>query len=69
MYACLDLIDLTEGIDLPAEVRCHNAVRHLSLMAINVVCWSNDILSLSKELQRTVSVLVIGQADAEPTWD
>jgi 5-epi-alpha-selinene synthase len=51
MYACLDLIDLTEGIDLPAAVRCHREVRRLSLMAINVVCWSNDILSLAKELQ------------------
>ena len=26
-------------------------MRRLSLMAINVVCWSNDLLSLAKELQ------------------
>lgn len=48
----VDLIDLTEHIVLPAPVRQHTILRRMTEMANNVVCWSNDIISLEKERQR-----------------
>ena len=48
----VDLIDLTEHIDLPAEVRASALVQRLTQMANNVVCWSNDLISLAKEMRR-----------------
>lgn len=48
----IDLIDLTEHIDLPAEAREHPVIARMATLANNVVCWSNDIVSVSKELQR-----------------
>jgi hypothetical protein len=48
----VDLIDLTEHLDLPDAARCHPVVQRLVEMANNVVCWSNDIISLAKEMQR-----------------
>jgi 5-epi-alpha-selinene synthase len=47
----VDLIDLTEHIDLPDDVRAHAVLQRLTSMANNVVCWSNDIISLEKELR------------------
>lgn len=49
----VDLIDLTEHIDLPAAVRESALVQRLTQMANNVVCWSNDLISLSKEMRRS----------------
>lgn len=48
----VDLIDLTEHIDLPDAVRRYPVVQQLTEMANNVVCWANDIISLAKEMQR-----------------
>jgi 5-epi-alpha-selinene synthase len=45
----IELIELCEQIYLPSEVRAHPDVRRLTLMSNNVVCWSNDIISLKKE--------------------
>jgi hypothetical protein len=50
VYPCLELIDLTEGINLPAAVRDDDAVSLLGDIANDVVSWSNDILSRAKEL-------------------
>jgi 5-epi-alpha-selinene synthase len=47
----IELIELCERIYLPAEVYAHPDVQRLTLMANNVVCWANDIISLEKELR------------------
>lgn len=49
LYTDIDLIDLTEGIALPLAVRKHPRLMELAVMTNNVVCWSNDIISLQKE--------------------
>lgn len=45
----IDLIDLTEAISLPLEARKHPILGELIAITNNVVCWSNDIISLQKE--------------------
>jgi hypothetical protein len=47
----IELIELCEHIYLPNEVYAHPDVQRLTLMANNVVCWANDIISLEKELR------------------
>ncbi len=49
LYTDIDLIDITEDIYLPLHVRKNDVVQRLALMANNVVCWSNDIISFAKE--------------------
>ena len=44
-------IEVMDGLRLPDAVRDHPAVERLALLADRAVCWSNDILSLEKELQ------------------
>ncbi len=48
----VDLIELTEHLNLPEDARLHPVVQALTAMANNVVCWSNDIISLEKEMRR-----------------
>jgi hypothetical protein len=49
LYTDIELIELTEGITLPLIVRQHPHLQRLVLITNNVVCWSNDIISLQKE--------------------
>jgi hypothetical protein len=49
LYTDIELIDITEDIYLPLHVRKNPIVQQLALMANNVVCWSNDIISFAKE--------------------
>lgn len=49
LYTDIELIDITEDIYLPLPVRKNDMVQLLALMANNVVCWSNDIISYAKE--------------------
>jgi len=49
LYTDIELIDITEDIYLPLHVRKNEVIQRLSLMANNVVCWSNDIISHAKE--------------------
>jgi len=49
LYTDIELIDITEDIYLPLHVRKNEVVQRLTLMANNVVCWSNDIISYAKE--------------------
>lgn len=44
-------IEVMDGMQLPQVVRDHPAVQRLVELADRAVCWSNDILSLNKELQ------------------
>lgn len=60
LYTDIELIEITEQITLPLEIRKHPTIEQLALMTNNVVCWSNDIISLTKELeQQDVHNLVI----------
>ncbi len=43
-------IELADGVCLPQEVREHQAVTRLNLLADQAVCWANDLFSLNKEL-------------------
>lgn len=52
VYPCLLLIELTEGLRLPAEVCNHPDLQRLAMMTNNVISWSNDIVSLEKELRQ-----------------
>lgn len=49
LYTDIELIDITEDIYLPLYVRKNQVIQNLTLMANNVVCWSNDIISYAKE--------------------
>jgi 5-epi-alpha-selinene synthase len=49
MYTAFDLIDLTEGEALPLNVRKNPCYQRLLLIAGNVTCWCNDLVSLPKE--------------------
>ncbi|WP_437899474.1 terpene synthase family protein [Sorangium sp. So ce124] len=60
VFACFELIQLTDRITLPAEVRQHAGVQRLMLLANSVICWCNDIFSVNKESgHRDVHNLVI----------
>ncbi len=48
----VDLIDVAMQIDLPDDVRLHSVLQVMTANCNNVVCWSNDIISLSKEVRR-----------------
>lgn len=49
LYTDIELIEITEGIELPCIVRSHPRLIQLINITNNVVCWSNDIISLRKE--------------------
>jgi hypothetical protein len=46
---CFELGLLVRPIGLTRRLRNHAYLRTLALMAINLVCWANDIASLEKE--------------------
>ncbi len=49
LYTDLELIEVVEHILLPLEIRCHPVLQRLARLTNDVVCWSNDVFSLSKE--------------------
>lgn len=51
VYIDSDLIEITDRIHLSPEVFYHPAVRSLRDASGNILCWSNDLLSLEKELR------------------
>ena len=44
-------LEVVDNLRLPPAARDHPAVQALTMQANRAVCWSNDILSLEKELQ------------------
>lgn len=52
LFIHVALLEITDDIHLPANVREHPTVQGLTRMAVNVVCWANDILSLAKEIKQ-----------------
>jgi 5-epi-alpha-selinene synthase len=52
VYPCLMLIEVTEGLHLPPQAYNHPDVQDMAKMANNVISWSNDIVSLEKELRQ-----------------
>ncbi|WP_374086560.1 hypothetical protein [Methylomicrobium lacus] len=68
LYTDIELIDITEDIYLPLHVRKNEVIQRLSLMANNVVCWSNDIISHAKESKyHDVHNLVATLQPAQPS--
>ncbi len=51
VYPCLTIIEFVRKLNLPENVLCHPVVRDLSRSANNLICWSNDIVSLEKEVK------------------
>ncbi len=49
VYPCLLLIELAENLQLPAHTVGHPTFQRLSLLANNVISFSNDIVSCHKE--------------------
>jgi 5-epi-alpha-selinene synthase len=50
MYSVFDLIEFSNQWMLPSYLREDNIVKKLKYMANNIVCWSNDLVSVSKEM-------------------
>jgi hypothetical protein len=58
-----DLIELVEGTALPTGLYYSRTYQRMLIAAANVVCWTNDLMTLDKEMargddQNLVSVLV-----------
>ncbi|MEU9003191.1 terpene cyclase, partial [Streptomyces sp. NPDC048551] len=49
IYACMDLIEVVEKVEVPAPVYDTPVFRTALDAACNVVCWVNDVYSLAKE--------------------
>lgn len=61
-----DFIELVEGSALPTELYYSAAYQRLLITAANVVCWTNDVMTLEKEMARGDNqnlVLVVSQAE------
>lgn len=52
MFAYMDLVEMSESLVLPPELRHHPLVQQLIPMTANIVSWANDVLSLPKELKQ-----------------
>ena len=50
MMVVFHLADVTDGVELSDAVRGLPAIARLTTIAANVVCWTNDILSVHKEM-------------------
>ena len=49
LYTDIELIEVAEDIRIPCIARAHPRLIELAYLTNNVVCWSNDIISLRKE--------------------
>jgi terpene synthase-like protein len=68
---CTALIDVAGGFQLPAEEYDRPDVVSLTMMAVDVTCWANDIVSYPKETLRSrtvhsLPVVLARQRDADP---
>jgi hypothetical protein len=54
---CLALIDVVNGFELSQELWCSPAVRAAADAATDITCWTNDVLSLRKEEERSTELL------------
>ncbi|GAA3841466.1 hypothetical protein GCM10022226_74920 [Sphaerisporangium flaviroseum] len=50
IYVCMDLIEIAERAEVPARVYDDAAYQDALRSACDVVCWTNDVYSLEKEL-------------------
>ena len=51
VYIDSDLMEITDRVRLSPEVFYHPVVRSLRDSSGNILCWSNDLLSLEKEMR------------------
>ncbi len=69
VYPAIDLIDLAEHVALPLSLMESPEFQRLMRITNDVVCWSNDIISLEKEIARgdvNNLVLVVQHAENLP---
>jgi len=50
IYVCMDLIEIVEHIDIPSSVFDSDPFARTLRAACDVVCWTNDLYSLDKEI-------------------
>ncbi|MEU9158489.1 hypothetical protein AB0D59_50210 [Streptomyces sp. NPDC048417] len=53
VLACIALIDVLSGYEVPAAESDHPQVQVLRSIATNVICWANDVFSYPKEARRS----------------
>ena len=51
-YTIFKLLEFTQQIFLPEAIQEHFFVKELAKIANNVICWSNDIFSLHREMKQ-----------------
>ncbi len=70
VYACFDLIELVEQIELPFYARHHTIVQQLERAANNIICWCNDALSYPKEMQHgdVHNLVLVIQHECQCSW-
>lgn len=49
LFTDIELIEIAENINMSCLARAHPRLMKLTALTNNVVCWSNDIISLRKE--------------------
>lgn len=49
VYCYLTLIELATGVALPEAARSHPVLQRLTTMTNNIICWSNDVVSFTRE--------------------
>jgi hypothetical protein len=54
---CLALIDIINGFELSQELWCSSSVRAATRAATDITCWTNDLISLRKEEERSSELL------------
>lgn len=52
LYTLVEMVELTENLNLPFEIYDHPYIQKLTRRAVNAVCFSNDVISLAKELKQ-----------------
>jgi hypothetical protein len=69
MHIAIDLIDLAEPTALPESLGSGTPIETLADIANDVVCWTNDLFSLRKELARgdVNNLVVVVQRARSPT--
>jgi terpene synthase-like protein len=68
---CLDLIELVRHIEIPVEVYESQSFQDVLISTYDVVHWTNDVYSLSKELTRgeVNNLVVVVQHEEGGSWE
>lgn len=51
VYSYLELIELCNHLRIPFSLKVHEDIKQLNSMVVNLLCWSNDIMSVAREIK------------------